>query len=50
MKVPLEIQTGDRFVDEAGETGPRASTVRFVDKPGVRIPDNEKPKIEPPGR
>jgi ribosomal subunit interface protein len=30
----LEIGTGVHFVEEAGEEGPQASTVRIVDKPG----------------
>jgi cold shock CspA family protein len=33
----LEVGTGVRFVEEAGEQGPQASTVQIVDKPGARI-------------
>jgi cold shock CspA family protein len=33
----LEVGTGVRFVEEMGESGPQASTVQIVDKPGVRI-------------
>lgn len=32
----LEIGTGVRFVESRGESGPQASTVHIVDKPGVR--------------
>jgi len=31
----IEIGTGVRFTEEAGEEGPQASTVQIVDKPGV---------------
>ncbi len=44
----LEIGTGVRLVEEAGERGPQASTVQIVDKPGSRIPEEEESKVEPP--
>jgi cold shock CspA family protein len=39
--VRLEIGTAVRFVEEMGEDGPQASTVRIVDKPGSRISNNQ---------
>ena len=44
----LEIGTGVRFVEEAGDKGPQASTVEVVDKPGSRISEVEETKTEPP--
>lgn len=45
----LEPGTGVRYVEEAGEKGPQASTVQIVDKPGVKTPraEGESP-VEPP--
>lgn len=37
----LEIGTGVRFMEEMGESGPQATTVQIVDKPGARISDSE---------
>jgi cold shock CspA family protein len=37
----LEVGTGVRYVEEAGDEGPQASTVQIVDKPGVRIEETE---------
>lgn len=43
----LEIGTGVQWVEEEGEKGPQASTVRIVDKPGARAGGSEE-HIEPP--
>ncbi len=40
---------GVRYVEEAGEKGPQASTVQIVDKPGVRADKaGEESVVEPP--
>lgn len=44
----LEIGTGVHFALELGEAGPQASTVKIVDKPGVRAGKSEQTLIEPP--
>ena len=38
----LEVGTGVRFLEEAGEKGPQATTVQIVDKPGSRVSENEE--------
>jgi cold shock CspA family protein len=43
----LEIGTGVRWVEEEGEKGPQATTVRIVDKPGATITGSQEP-LEPP--
>ncbi|MCW5977438.1 MAG: HPF/RaiA family ribosome-associated protein [Bryobacteraceae bacterium] len=46
----LEVGTGVNFFENEGEgeRGPQASTVRIVDKPGIRAPKVEQPAVEPP--
>ncbi|HLO84667.1 MAG TPA: HPF/RaiA family ribosome-associated protein [Nostocaceae cyanobacterium] len=44
----IEIGTGVYFSQEDGEEGPQASTVRIVDKPGVRVGKSSETLIEPP--
>lgn len=44
----LEIGTGVNCVIEMGEEGPQASTVKIVDKPGVRAGKSPESLIEPP--
>jgi hypothetical protein len=46
----LEVGTGVNFFehDDEGEHGPQASTVRIVDKPGVRAPRVDEPAAGPP--
>jgi cold shock CspA family protein/ribosome-associated translation inhibitor RaiA len=44
----LEIGTGVSFSLEDGEEGPQASTVKIVDKPGVRAGKSPETLIEPP--
>jgi cold shock CspA family protein/ribosome-associated translation inhibitor RaiA len=44
----LEIGTGVHFALEDGEEGPQASTVKIVDKPGVRAGKSEETLIQPP--
>ncbi len=44
----LEIGTGVHFSLEQGEEGPQASTVKIIDKPGVRVGKSEQTLIEPP--
>lgn len=44
----LEIGTGVHFSQEEGEEGPQASTVKIVDKPGVRAGKSSATVIEPP--
>ncbi len=44
----LEVGTGVRFVEVAGEEGPQASTVQIVDKPGVRAPKTDGDAVAPP--
>ena len=39
----LEIGTGVRYIESAGEEGPQASTVQIVDKPGVRTAKTDDP-------
>jgi cold shock CspA family protein len=39
----LEIGTGVRYVEAAGEEGPQASTVQIVDKPGARDAKTDEP-------
>lgn len=38
----LEVGTGVRFVEEAGEKGPQASTIQIVDKPGTTVREAEE--------
>ncbi len=40
--------TGVRYVEEAGEKGPQASTVQIVDKPGVRVDKVESSGVAAP--
>ncbi|MBH8550810.1 HPF/RaiA family ribosome-associated protein [Nostocaceae cyanobacterium CENA357] len=44
----LEIGTGVHFSLEQGEEGPQASTVKIINKPGVRVGNSEQTLIEPP--
>ncbi|WP_414546244.1 HPF/RaiA family ribosome-associated protein [Nostoc sp. CCY0012] len=44
----LGIGTGVHFSLEMGEEGPQASTVKIVDKPGVRAGKSNQTLIEPP--
>ncbi|MCG6138552.1 MAG: HPF/RaiA family ribosome-associated protein [Nostoc sp. LLA-1] len=44
----LGIGTGVHFSLEMGEEGPQASTVKIVDKPGVRAGKSDQTLIEPP--
>jgi ribosomal subunit interface protein len=44
----LGIGTGVHFSLEMGEEGPQASTVKIVDKPGVRAGKSDQALIEPP--
>ncbi|MFM2063306.1 MAG: hypothetical protein RLZZ507_2976 [Cyanobacteriota bacterium] len=44
----LEIGTGVHFSQEEGEEGPQASSVKIVDKPGVRAGKSSETMIEPP--
>lgn len=44
----LEIGTGVRCFVQQGEQGPQASTVKIVDKPGVRAGKSDQTLIEPP--
>jgi cold shock CspA family protein/ribosome-associated translation inhibitor RaiA len=44
----LEIGTGVHFSLEQGEEGPQASTVKIIDKPGVRVGKSKQTLIEPP--
>ena len=44
----MEIGTGVRFVASQGEKGPQASTVRFVDKPGVLAAKVGDPRVDVP--
>lgn len=44
----LEIGTGVHFFVDQGEEGPQASTVKIVDKPGVRVGKSDQTLIEPP--
>lgn len=43
----LEIGTGVQWMEEEGDKGPQASTVRIVDKPGARAV-SDKGAAEPP--
>jgi len=38
----LEVGTGVHYLEEDGEEGPQATSVRIVDKPGVRVPRTEE--------
>lgn len=44
----IEIGTAVHFFLEEGEEGPQASTVKIIDKPGVRAGTAEETLIEPP--
>jgi hypothetical protein len=46
----VEIGAGVNFFEheDEGEHGPQASTVRIVDKPGVRAAKVDTPQVEPP--
>ena len=44
----LEIGTAVHFSFVEGEEGPQATTVKIVDKPGVRAGKSEQTMIEPP--
>lgn len=44
----LEVGTGVHFFLEQGEEGPQASTVKIIDKPGVRAGKSDRAIIEPP--
>ncbi len=44
----IEIGTGVHCFVELGEEGPQASTVKIVDKPGVRAGKAEQTLVEPP--
>lgn len=46
----IEVGTGVNFYEheDEGEHGPQASTVRIVDKPGIRAAKVEQPAVEPP--
>jgi cold shock CspA family protein/ribosome-associated translation inhibitor RaiA len=44
----LEIGTGVHFSLEEGEEGPQASTVKIVDKPGVRASKSSEKLVETP--
>ncbi|MEA5617167.1 HPF/RaiA family ribosome-associated protein [Cronbergia sp. UHCC 0137] len=44
----LEIGTGVHFSLEQGEQGPQASTVKIIDKPGVRAGKSDQTLIQPP--
>jgi cold shock CspA family protein/ribosome-associated translation inhibitor RaiA len=44
----LEIGTAVRYVEEAGEKGPQASTIQLVDKPGARASEAGESPLEPP--
>jgi cold shock CspA family protein len=37
----LEVGTGVNYTEEMGQDGPQATTVRIVDKPGVRVPHGQ---------
>lgn len=45
----LEIGTGVHYIGEEGQKGPQASTVRIVDKPGVRASKTQKKPFFPEG-
>lgn len=45
----LEIGAGVHYIEEEGEKGPQASTVRIVDKPGVRASKVKKKPFFPEG-
>ncbi|MBS3759294.1 MAG: HPF/RaiA family ribosome-associated protein [Desulfobacterales bacterium] len=44
----LEIGTGVRLVQTAGDKGPQASTVQIVDKPGSRVSKKQQADVEVP--
>lgn len=44
----LEVGTGVHFFLGQGEEGPQASTIKIIDKPGVRVGKSEQTLIEPP--
>jgi cold shock CspA family protein/ribosome-associated translation inhibitor RaiA len=44
----LEVGTGVQWVEEQGDKGPQATTVRIIDKSGSRTPDSKEHPIEPP--
>jgi cold shock CspA family protein len=44
----LEIGTGVQWVEEEGDKGLQATTVRIVDKPGARTSSGKEHPIEPP--
>jgi cold shock CspA family protein/ribosome-associated translation inhibitor RaiA len=44
----LEVGTGVQWVEQQGDKGPQASTVRIVDKPGSTISASDEHAIEPP--
>jgi cold shock CspA family protein len=44
----LEVGTGVQWVEQQGDKGPQATTVRIVDKPGSRISGSDEHPIEPP--
>jgi hypothetical protein len=44
----LEIGTGMNFSLEQGEEGPQASTVKIIDKPGVRAGKSSETLTEQP--
>jgi len=46
----LEVGTGVQWVEQEGDKGPQASTVRIVDKPGARTSGStEQPAVPPLG-
>ncbi len=44
----LELGTQVRFAESMGETGPQASTVQVVDKPGASEPRTDDSTVESP--
>jgi cold shock CspA family protein/ribosome-associated translation inhibitor RaiA len=44
----LEVGTGVQWVEQQGDKGPQASTVRIVDKPGSRAGSSSHPPFAPP--
>jgi cold shock CspA family protein/ribosome-associated translation inhibitor RaiA len=44
----LQVGTGVQWVEQEGDKGPQASTVRIVDKPGSTISASGEHAIEPP--
>jgi cold shock CspA family protein/ribosome-associated translation inhibitor RaiA len=44
----LDVGTGVQWVEQEGEKGPQASTVRIIDKPGSRTSGSKEHPIEPP--